>query len=237
MDRRVSLSSRRAVLQGLALGAASWTVPGLFAEQLRATATMTEGPFYPDKLPLDTDNDLVIISNSVTPAVGEITWLSGRILSRTGAPLRNALVEIWQVDAKASYLHSQGVNPNGHDGNFQGYGRFLTDARGRYQFRTIKPVPYTLGEVFRAPHIHFAVGRNGRRICTTQVHIRGHEMNARDRLLRGIGDPAARETVMADFVPKSGSSIGELTAEFDIVLGRTLQELDEGNLGIRTSSV
>jgi protocatechuate 3,4-dioxygenase, beta subunit len=57
-----------------------------------------EGPFYPDRLPLDTDNDLIIINNSLTPAVGEITHLSGRVLGANGSPVRNAVVEIWQVD-------------------------------------------------------------------------------------------------------------------------------------------
>lgn len=37
---------------------------------------MTEGPFYPDKMPLDTDNDLLIVNDSITPAVGEVTYVS-----------------------------------------------------------------------------------------------------------------------------------------------------------------
>ena len=44
------------------------------------TPAQTEGPFYPDKLPLDTDNDLLIINDDLTPAVGEITYLSGQVL-------------------------------------------------------------------------------------------------------------------------------------------------------------
>ncbi len=48
-------------------------MPGAFAEVLTETPRMTEGPFYPDKLPLDTDNDLLIINDSLSPAVGEIT--------------------------------------------------------------------------------------------------------------------------------------------------------------------
>jgi hypothetical protein len=47
---------RLALLQATTAVAAFWTVPGLFAEQL-LTPAMTEGPFYPDKLRLDTDND------------------------------------------------------------------------------------------------------------------------------------------------------------------------------------
>ena len=102
-----------------------------------------EGPFYPDKLPLDTDNDLLIVNDSITPAVGQITYLSGRVLDRRGNPLRNAVVEIWQVDGKGVYLHSGSENRDRRDAHFQGYGRFLTGARGEYCFRTVKPVPYT----------------------------------------------------------------------------------------------
>jgi protocatechuate 3,4-dioxygenase beta subunit len=220
--------NRRKFVQTMTVGAAMFTTRGLFAQALAQTAAMTEGPFYPDKLPLDTDNDLILVNDSITPAVGEITHLTGRLSSSSGEPLRNAFIEIWQVDAKASYLHSGGRGPAGPDANFQGYGRFLTDSRGEYYFRTIKPIPYTLGGSFRAPHIHFAISQNGRRVFTTQVHVRGHEANERDSQLRGIRDAASRETVLADFVPLPGSKIGELTAKFDIVMGRTAQESEDG---------
>lgn len=220
---------RRQFLTGLAVGAAAYYTPGLFAEELTQTAPMMEGPFYPDRLPLDTDNDLLIINNAITPAVGVITHLTGRVLSVAGQPIRNAFVEIWQVDNTASYLHTRGRNPAGHDGNFQGYGRFLTDSRGTYYFRTIKPVTYAIGGFQRAPHIHVAISKNGRRIFTSQLHIHGHADNARDGLLRQL-DAKARETVLVDFKPLEGSRIGELTANFDIVLGRTAEEIPEGAL-------
>lgn len=191
---------------------------------------MTDGPFYPDNMPLDTDNDLLIINDSLSPAVGAITYLTGRVLSASGAPLRNAFVEIWQVDNTASYLHSRGRNPEGNDGNFQGYGRFLTDRDGRYFFRTIKPVRYTVGGAFRAPHIHVAISQNGRRIFTTQLLVNGDPDNDRDLLLQNIQDLAARKSVLVDFQPLPDSRIGELTAHFDIVMGQTLEELEDGTI-------
>ena len=102
--------------------------------------------------------------------------------------------------------------------------------RGEYYFRTIKPVPYIIGDVFRTPHIHFAVSRNGKRIFTSQMLINGHPDNARDRLTSRILDPLAKETILVDFNPLPGSKIGELTAHFDIVLGQTVEELDDGTL-------
>ena len=100
--------TRRQFVRATALAAGFFTVPGLFADEmaraaLRKTALVTEGPFYPEKLPLDSDNDLVIVSESITPAVGEITHVAGRILDARGEPIRNAIVEIWQVDHNAVY--------------------------------------------------------------------------------------------------------------------------------------
>src|SRR6267143_3716276 len=101
-----SAQCRRSFLRQIAFGTALFAIPGAFAEELIRTPRQTEGPFYPDKLPLDTDNDLLIINDSITPAVGEITHLSGRLLDSRGEPLRNVLVEIWQVDNNGAYLHS-----------------------------------------------------------------------------------------------------------------------------------
>lgn len=192
-------------------------VPGAFAEQLMLTPPQTEGPFYPDKLPLDTDNDLIIVNDSLTPAVGEITWLSGRILGEHGEPVRNALVEIWQVDNKGVYLHSGSDNHGKRDSNFQGFGRFLTGSTGEYVFRTIKPVAYP----GRTPHIHFAIKLPRKDKFTTQCYIRGEPKNETDGVLKGIKDEKKRNSVIIPFDPMKSSRVGELAARFDIVLGIT----------------
>ena len=220
--------NRRRFLHGLtAAGIAAYTTPGLFAQQLVDTATTTEGPFYPDKLPLDTDNDLIIINDGVTPAVGEITHLTGRVLTKSGQPVRNAFVEIWQTDQTGSYVHTGGRQPTGFDTNFQGYGRFLSDSKGQYYFRTIKPIDYTLIGIFRTAHIHVAVSQNGRRVFTSQLLVNGHPANARDTVVRSL-DPGKLKTLLVDFTPLPGSKLGELSANFDVVLGATANELEMG---------
>ena len=211
-------ATRRTFLRRATLAAlASWTIPGAFAEELIRTPRQTEGPFYPDKLPLDTDNDLLIVNDAITPAVGEVTWLSGRVLGSSGAPLRNVTVEIWQVDKNGAYLHSRTGNREKRDANFQGFGRFVTGSSGEYVFRTIKPVAYP----GRTPHIHFALKMKGQEKFTTQCYIEGEPQNERDGVLRGITDPKARASVIVPFRPVPKSSIGELAAHFDIVLGAT----------------
>src|SRR5438046_1710919 len=112
---------RRQFLRRASAGLAFFAVPGAFAAELVRTPSQTEGPFYPDHLPLDTDNDLIVVNDSITPAVGEITHLSGRILDAKGQPIRNALVEIWQVDNKGVYLHKGSDRHDERDKNFQGF--------------------------------------------------------------------------------------------------------------------
>ena len=226
------IRERRQVIKAFGLGAAVLTVPGAFAETLRRTATTGDGPFYPDRLPLDTDNDLVIINDHLTPAVGEITHLTGRLFAENGAPVRNAVIEIWQADMNGSYIHTGGRHEGKLDGNFQGYGRFLTDAEGRYYFRTIKPVAYTLNGQFRAPHIHVAVSKSGRRLMATQALVAGHDANAGDLIVERIRDPAELETLMVEYRPLPGSALGELSANFDSVLGHTAEELADGTVGV-----
>ncbi|MCP4191529.1 MAG: intradiol ring-cleavage dioxygenase [Planctomycetaceae bacterium] len=223
---RSRTNGRRLFLQQSVCATAAFATPGLFAEELVKTSSVGEGPFYPDKMPLDTDNDLLIINDSITPAIGTITHLTGRVMGPTGKPLRNAFVEIWQVDNAGCYIHSGSSNKEKSDQNFQGYGRFLTDAKGNYYFRTIKPVEYP----GRTPHIHVAVSKNGRRIFTTQMLVKGNARNETDGLFRQIKNQAARDTILVDFKPLPGSKLAEHTAKFDIVLGQTVEELEDGTL-------
>src|SRR5258707_10944363 len=116
--------TRRSFMQKLGLAAAFFATPGLFAEELTRktltrTAAVEEGPFYPPKLPLDTDNDLIIVNNSITPAVGEIAHLSGRVLDSKGGPVRNVTLEIWSVDNNGVYLAAR-PNSEKFDSHFQG---------------------------------------------------------------------------------------------------------------------
>lgn len=203
------------------LGASLFTTRGLFAEQLLLPMpALTEGPFYPDRLPLDQDNDLIVIGDSTTPAVGEITHLTGRVLNASGSPVKNATIEIWQCDANAVYLHTADSSrkKDQQDRNFQGYGQFTTASNGEYRFRTIKPVPYP-GRP--SPHIHVKVKQGDRELLTTQIFVRGHEGNRVDGVYIGAGDLVERELVLGDFRPLPDSKIGELACRFDIVLGRT----------------
>ncbi|CAI8783508.1 dioxygenase family protein [Methylocaldum szegediense] len=211
---------RRFLFRYFALAAAMIAASGTSAAELTRTPRQPEGPFYPDRLPPDTDNDLLLVNDSVTPAAGEVTHLMGRVLGTAGEPVPNAVVEIWQVDHNGIYLHSASPHRERRDENFQGFGRCLTGPNGEYYFRTIKPVPYVAGAQ-RTPHIHVVVKKDGQRMLTTQLYIKGHPLNEQDFILRQIWDKAAREAILVDFAPADDPGIGGLTAHFDIVIGKT----------------
>lgn len=208
--------SRRQLLVGFG-GGTLLLSPSLLLAQRLLTPAQTLGPFYPDQLPLDRDNDLLQVEGHAELAEGIRVQLHGRILDARGVPLEGALVEIWQVDARGIYLHSRGGDRARRDGNFQGYGRFTTAADGRYRFRTIRPVAYP----GRTPHIHFAVTLPGQPRFATQCYIRGEPRNQRDGLLNAIREPALRELLVVPFVPVVGAREPEQVARFDIVLGLT----------------
>nr|WP_314628039.1 protocatechuate 3,4-dioxygenase [uncultured Noviherbaspirillum sp.] len=202
---------RRRMLLGALVCAAQLAL----AQAPVVTPRQTEGPFYPDRLPLDQDNDLTRVAGRTKTSAGELTDLSGRILDLRGQPLRGVTIEIWQVDSHGHYIHTADAGA-GNDTDFQGYGRFETGQDGAYRFRTIKPVPYP----GRTPHIHVKVQKGGRELLTTQLYVEGHPLNERDGILRSIRDPAQRAALLVPFV-QGGDRSGELAARFDIVLGKT----------------
>lgn len=199
---------RRRIL--LALGAAAvaplWPTPVL-ADEHPPTPSMTEGPFYPRRLPADADGDLTRVAGQAGAARGTILDVTGRVLDRRGAPRPGARIEIWQCDAEGHY-HHVGEPEERIDRNFQGFGAVAADAEGRYRFRTIRPVPYS----GRTPHIHFAVLEGGRRRLVSQMFIEGEGRNERDFLYRHLGRDARRVTMKLD-------SVGEgFKGSLDIVL-------------------
>ena len=220
---------RNFLRSALAGSAALFTVPGALAEALTRTPRDAEGPFYPDNLPLDTDNDLLVVNDKITPAVGAVSYLTGAVMDTKGQPLRNAVVEIWQVDNQGIYLHSKANGQDKRDKNFQSYGRFLTGSSGLYHFRTIKPPAYP----GRTPHIHVAVSHGNKRLLTTQLYIEGEKQNAKDFLYKrlGGGDPKLQKLVTVPFKPLAKSKIGELTARLDLVVGLTPEDPGKTNQG------
>ena len=194
-----------ALAVALALAGAAW------GASLAPTPEQTLGPFYPSVLPEDRDADLLVIKGRADRAQGTVLHLTGRVIDTSGAPVADALVEIWQSDAYGRYLLPKDGAPGQRDPNFQGYGRARTDAAGAYRFRTIRPVPYGP----RPPHIHFQVTHPSFCSLVTQMYVVGEPGRENPAY---FGGQHVRDTLSVTLRPAAGEEAGALSARFDIVL-------------------
>jgi protocatechuate 3,4-dioxygenase alpha subunit len=104
------------------------------------TGEMTLGPFFPREFGHGA-NDLTSIDG--VKARGEVIEITGRITQGDGAPLDNAILELWQANAEGRF----------DDPGFVGWGRAASDASGVYRFRTIRPGAYA----GRAAHVNLVI--------------------------------------------------------------------------------
>lgn len=188
----------------------------VLAQSCRLTIAQPEGPFYPINDQIDKDSDLTYVTDKEKRALGEVVILKGIVKDQNCLPVKNALVEIWQACASGKYNHPGDPNTAQLDANFQYWGRAITNEKGEYLFKTIKPGAYPAGNGWvRPPHIHMKVHLRGHEEITTQVYFKEDlELNRRDRILASL-PRQDRNNVIVHFQehpqnPRTGS--------FDIVL-------------------
>lgn len=133
-------------------------------------------------------------------AKGERITIVGRVIDGAGAPLRDALVEIWQADAAGLY-NSPAEMRGSADADFTGWGRCPTDMdTGEFRFETVKPgkVPAKDGRPM-APHISFWVVARGINLGlnTRMYFAEDAEANAADPILARIEHKSRIPTLMA----------------------------------------
>jgi protocatechuate 3,4-dioxygenase beta subunit len=184
---------------------------GAQAVVLAPTPSQPEGPFYPKTMPADRDTDLTQITGRAARAMGTPLYLTGHAFARDGRPLGNATVELWQCDVHGRYHHA-GDEGAPRDDNFQGYGVAMTDAEGRYAFKTIRPVPYS----GRPPHLHLRVRTASGPTLTTQIYIAGDSVDG-DVVLSAASRGTLGRLTMT-LAPIAGREPGALAGTFDIVL-------------------
>ena len=155
-------------------------LPGISYGNLIRTPWQGEGPFYPDRFPEDTDNDLVKNGELSVEAGGKILILNGILVNLDSQPVNGVSIEIWQTDKNGVYLHSGSFARDIMDNQFQGFGRTKTDRNGRFFFRTIVPTAYP----GRTPHIHMKLWSGGKTVLTTQLYIHNHPQNKKDFLFK-----------------------------------------------------
>ena len=227
MNHKETALSRRALLQmALPVGGLAMLNPIKIALAQEAAHKLTPeqimGPFYPVLKPLERDWDLTRIAGKRGHAQGQVIHLTGRVLNNKGEPVRGAKLEIWQANAKGRYDHPADINPAPLDPNFQGYGVQLTDAEGRYRFKTIKPAAYPINPMNpgnkRPPHIHFDVtGRKGR--LMTQMYFPGEPLNEPDVIFKDLG--ADKDAAICKILPPGKEfERDSVVAVWDIILDR-----------------
>lgn len=190
--------------------------------QCAATPVQPEGPFYPINDQLDKDSDLTLVQGGRAAAKGRMIYVMGRVTDEACAPVAGVLVEIWQACESGRYNHVNDPNPAPLDPNFQYFGKAITDANGRYVFKTILPGAYPAGPGWvRPPHIHFRVLKTGYRELITQLYFAGDALNDKDRILRSLSR-AEQAQVVIPLVPAPEDVFGPgaIAASFDISLTR-----------------
>ena len=187
--------------------------PGISCGSLIRTPWQGEGPFYPDKIPEDTDNDLVKNGDTSVEAGGKILILNGMLVNLDSQPVKGVSIEIWQTDKNGVYLHSGSFARRIMDKKFQGFGRTKTDRNGRFFFRTIVPTQYP----GRTPHIHMKLWNEGKNVLTTQLYIHDHPQNKKDFLFQRMSLAEQRINSMK-LIPASDKKTVEFHTFIKIVV-------------------
>ncbi|MCC7425391.1 MAG: protocatechuate 3,4-dioxygenase subunit alpha [Alphaproteobacteria bacterium] len=151
-----------------------------------ATASQTAGPFW-HLIEFPQWADLTHADGPNAAVSGERITLAGRIADGAGAPVADALVEIWQAGPDGRY-----------DGAFHGFGRAATDRDGGFRFRTLRPGPVPgRGNALQAPHVTIAIFARGlQKPLFTRLYFAGDSRNQADPVLTAV-DPARRNTMIA----------------------------------------
>jgi protocatechuate 3,4-dioxygenase, alpha subunit len=157
------------------------------------TSSQTIGPY------LHIGMDWAVDPEFAGPNVqGERIEVGGRVVDGDGAPVIDAMIEIWQANSHGRYAHPEDTRDLPLDEGFTGWGRVTTDDDGRFRFRTIKPgrVPAAQGGL-QAPHFNVTIFMRGMlRQLATRIYLEGEGDNASDATLAGV-PPARRGTLIA----------------------------------------
>jgi len=159
------------------------------------TPSQTVGPFFHFGL---TTGKCSIARIAGRQARGERVWLTCRVLDGDGAPLNDAMIEIWQADAEGKYNHPDDWQEKKVDPEWFGFGRLETGTDGTCEFETIKPgrVPGP-GGVLQAPHLSLALfGRGLLKQFYTRVYFAGDRAIGEDPVLALVPEER-RVTLMA----------------------------------------
>jgi catechol 1,2-dioxygenase len=179
-----------------------------------ATESTILGPFYVPGSPWRESGETIAESDDT----GAPTLVTGAVRSLDGTSLGGAVLDVWQTASNGLYAVQDDAQP---DGNMRG--RFRADGGGRYAFRTVRPVSYSVpddGPVgrllracgrhpWRAAHIHAIVSAEGHRSVTTHIFDRDNAYLESDTVF------GVKDSLIEDFVPQAD---GSYLVQHDFVL-------------------
>ncbi|MGQ0675940.1 MAG: protocatechuate 3,4-dioxygenase subunit alpha [Rhodospirillales bacterium] len=181
--------------------------------KLIPTGSQTVGPYFAVGLARPEWSDLTRYGAS-----GEKIRIAGRVLDGDGAPINDAMLEIWQANAAGKYNHPDDTQDKKADPKFLGFGRACTDNEGRYRITTVKPGPVPgRGNTLQAPHINVAVFARGvlKQLVTRIYFADEAQANDADPVLGAISDKKARATLLA----RPGRGKNDIAIyRFDVIL-------------------
>jgi protocatechuate 3,4-dioxygenase beta subunit len=168
------------------------------------TTTDILGPFYRPGAPIRSN---IVPSDSI----GIPLRLTGTLFKEDGkTPLNNALVEIWQCDENQHYDNTS------DDYLFRG--AIKTTKDGKYEFKTIVPVPYKVNpdddnSAWRPAHIHMRISVAKQQDLITQIYFKGDKHIQEDY---ASSSPQAVSRILDISTDPSGNKI----VTFNIVMNK-----------------
>lgn len=180
----------------------------------RQTPSQTVGPFFRPALIEAGAENLVREETR-----GERVTIEGRVIDGDGAPVTDAMLEIWQANSEGRYDHPDDDQEKLLDPHFHGYGRAATDTQGEFRFHTIKPGPVPgIDGTLQAPHINVSIFARGLlKRLVARIYFPDEPRNATDVVLNSA-PRERRATMIAVWTDPSHRML-----RFDVVL----QGLDE----------
>ena len=160
--------------------------------KLILTGGQTVGPYF------HVGFDGLNTTDLASGASGEAIAIAGVVRDGDGAPIPDAVLEIWQANAQGRYAHPEDLQNKPLDPGFKGFGRIPTNAQGKFSFRTIKPgaVP-GLDAAKQAPHLNINLFMRGQLMhLHTRLYFADEQANATDPVLVLI-EPKRRPSLMA----------------------------------------
>ena len=175
----------------------------------RQTPSQTVGPFFRPAL-IEAGAETLVRKETR----GNRVAIEGRVIDGDGAPVTDAMLEIWQANAEGRYDHPDDDQEKLLDPAFHGFGRAATDALGTFRFHTIKPGPVPgVDGALQAPHINVSIFARGLlKRLVTRIYFPDEPLNATDRVLNS-SPQARRATMVAAWTDSTHRAL-----RFDVIL-------------------